>query len=113
MAASGDREPSQLSLHPHRALCSLSHRYGPLMILYFGRVPTLVVSSADTALDALKTHDLKFSNRPVTKMVDKLLNSGRDLAFAPYGEYWRQVKVSFRRLNINLSFVHPCNEMIM
>lgn len=82
----------QLSLHPHRALCSLSHRYGPLMILYFGRVPTLVVSSADTALDALKTHDLKFSNRPVTKMVDKLLNSGRDLAFAPYGEYWRQVK---------------------
>ncbi|KAL0874185.1 hypothetical protein Bca101_023890 [Brassica carinata] len=58
----------QLSLHPHRALCSLSHRYGPLMILYFGRVPTLVVSSADTALDALKTHDLKFSNRPVKSL---------------------------------------------
>ncbi|ESQ56100.1 hypothetical protein EUTSA_v10024976mg [Eutrema salsugineum] len=82
----------QLSLHPHRSFYSLSLRYGPLMLFHFGRVPTLVVSSADAALEVLKTNDIKFSNRPKTKMVDKLLNGGRDLAFAPYGEYWRQVK---------------------
>ncbi|CAN8275190.1 unnamed protein product [Cochlearia groenlandica] len=82
----------QLSLHPHRCFRSLSHRFGPLMLLHFGRTPILVVSSAETAREVMKTNDLKFSNRPQTKMVNKLLNDGRDLAFSQYGEYWRQVK---------------------
>ncbi|XP_009130004.1 cytochrome P450 71A14-like [Brassica rapa] len=81
----------QLSLHPHRSLHSLSLRYGPLMLLHFGCVPVLVVSSADVAHDVMKTHDIKFSNRPRTKTVNKLLN-GREVAFSPYGEYWRQAK---------------------
>ncbi|XP_019086168.1 PREDICTED: putative cytochrome P450 71A28 [Camelina sativa] len=82
----------QLSLHPHRSFRSLSLRYGPLMLLHFGRVPTLVVSSADVAHDVLKTHDLKFANRPKTKAVDIIMNGGRDVAFSSYGEYWRQMK---------------------
>ncbi|KAJ0248612.1 Cytochrome P450 71A14 [Hirschfeldia incana] len=81
----------QLSLHPHRSLHSLSLRYGPLMLLHFGCVPTLVVSSADVAHDVMKTHDLKFSNRPRTRTVNKLIK-GTEIAFAPYGEYWRQMK---------------------
>nr|QWK52217.1 cytochrome P450 71A49 [Isatis tinctoria] len=45
----------QLSLHPHRCLHSLSLRYGPLMLLHFGCVPMLIVSSADVAHDVMKT----------------------------------------------------------
>ncbi|CAH8317029.1 unnamed protein product [Eruca vesicaria subsp. sativa] len=82
----------QLSLHPHRSLRNLSLRYGPLMLLHFGRVPILVVSSADVAHDVMKTHDLKFANRPKTKAVDIIMNGGRDVAFSSYGEYWRQMK---------------------
>ncbi|ESQ56390.1 hypothetical protein EUTSA_v10027074mg [Eutrema salsugineum] len=82
----------QLSIHPHRSLRSLSLRYGPLMLLHFGRTPVLVVSSADVAHDVMKTHDLKCANRPKTKVVDKILDGGRDVAFAPYGEYWGQMK---------------------
>ncbi|KAJ0255361.1 hypothetical protein HA466_0101220 [Hirschfeldia incana] len=82
----------QLSIHPHRSLRSLSLRYGPLMLLHFGRTPVLIVSSADVAHDVMKTHDLKCANRPKTKVVDKILDGGRDVAFAPYGEYWRQMK---------------------
>ncbi|CAF1702095.1 unnamed protein product [Brassica napus] len=82
----------QLGRHPHRSLCSLSHRYGPLMLLHFGRVPVLVVSSADAARDVLKTHDRVFASRPWTKITEKLLYNGRDVASAPYGEYWRQMK---------------------
>ncbi|XP_048637613.1 cytochrome P450 71A14-like [Brassica napus] len=81
----------QLSLHPHRSLHSLSLRSGPLMLLHFGCVPTIVVSSADVAHDVLKTHDLNFSNRPRTRTVEKLFK-GTEIAFAPYGEYWRQMK---------------------
>ncbi|KAG7573138.1 Cytochrome P450 superfamily [Arabidopsis suecica] len=82
----------QLSLNPHRSLHSLSLRYGPLMLLHFGRVPILVVSSGEAAHEVLKTHDLKFANRPRSKAVHGLMNGGRDVVFGPYGEYWRQMK---------------------
>ncbi|XP_010469800.1 PREDICTED: indoleacetaldoxime dehydratase-like [Camelina sativa] len=82
----------QLSLHPHRSLRSLSLGYGPLMLLHFGRVPILVVSSGEAAHEVMKTHDHKFANRPRSKAVHGLMNGGRDVVFAPYGEYWRQMK---------------------
>ncbi|VVB05220.1 unnamed protein product [Arabis nemorensis] len=82
----------QLSLQPHHSLRCLSLRYGPLMLLYFGCTPVFIVSSADIAHDVMKTHDLKCANRPKTKVVDKILSGGRDVAFSPYGEYWRQMK---------------------
>nr|QWK52294.1 cytochrome P450 71A14 [Isatis tinctoria] len=72
-------------LYPHRSFRSLSHRYGPLMLLHFGRVPVLVVSSAEVAHDVMKRHDRIFANRPITKAVDKVMNGGRDLVFASYG----------------------------
>uniref|UniRef100_A0A1J3K0D3 Cytochrome P450 71A20 n=1 Tax=Noccaea caerulescens TaxID=107243 RepID=A0A1J3K0D3_NOCCA len=82
----------QLSLHPHRSIRSLSLRYGPLMLIHFGRVPILVVSSADVAHDVMKIQDLKFANRPKSQVIKKILNGGRNLAFSPYGEYWKQIK---------------------
>lgn len=39
----------QLGTLPHRSFQSLSHKYGPLMMLKLGQTPTLVVSSADVA----------------------------------------------------------------
>ncbi|XP_010431121.1 PREDICTED: cytochrome P450 71A26-like [Camelina sativa] len=82
----------QLGRHTHRSLCSLSHRYGPLMLLHFGRVPVLIVSSAEVARDVLKTHDRVFASRPRSKIFEKLLYDRHDVASAPYGEYWRQMK---------------------
>lgn len=82
----------QLGHHPHRSLCFLSHRYGPLMLLHFGSVPVLVVSSMEAAKEVLKTHDRVFASRPRSKIFQKLLYDGQDVAAAPYGEYWRQMK---------------------
>ncbi|XP_019085534.1 PREDICTED: cytochrome P450 71A26-like [Camelina sativa] len=82
----------QLGRHAHRSLCSLSHCYGPLMLVHFGRIPVLVVSSAEMARDVLKTHDRVFASRPRSKITKKLLYDGCDVALAPYGEYWRQMK---------------------
>ncbi|KAB2614421.1 cytochrome P450 71A3-like [Pyrus ussuriensis x Pyrus communis] len=48
----------QLGLHPHRSLLALSKRHGPLMLLHFGSVPVLVVSSAEAAREIMKTHDI-------------------------------------------------------
>ncbi|OMO81295.1 Cytochrome P450 [Corchorus olitorius] len=78
--------------HPHRSLYSLAQQHGPLMLLHFGRVPVLVVSSAGAAREIMKTHDLTFANRPRVSNAEKLLYDGKDISLAPYGEYWRQMK---------------------
>ncbi|XP_058070553.1 cytochrome P450 71A1-like [Magnolia sinica] len=78
----------------HYSLRSLSEKHGPLMLLHMGNSPTLVVSSAEMAEEILKTHDLVFASRPLPcpYAARQLLYGGTDLAFAPYGEYWRQIR---------------------
>ncbi|CAL5362061.1 unnamed protein product [Camellia sinensis] len=82
----------QLGLFPHCSLRSLAQKYGPLMQLHFGSVPVLVVSSAVAAREIMKTHDLTFSSRPKTSIATRLIYNSKDVAFSPYGEYWRQVR---------------------
>ncbi|KAJ1417611.1 Cytochrome P450 [Sesbania bispinosa] len=74
----------QLGLFPHRTLQSLAQKYGPLMLFHFGKVPVLVVSSADAASKVMKTHDLVFSDRPQRKIFDILLYGSKDVASATY-----------------------------
>ncbi|XP_059441136.1 cytochrome P450 736A117-like [Corylus avellana] len=82
----------QLGLQAHRSLESLAQRHGPLMLLHFGSVPTLVASSAVLKCEIMKTHELIFANRPKSSMFEKLLYNYKDVSTAPYGEYWRQMK---------------------
>ncbi|KAH6772545.1 hypothetical protein C2S51_010949 [Perilla frutescens var. frutescens] len=82
----------QLGSLPHRNLHSLAQKHGPLMLLHFGSVPVLIASSADSAREIMKTHDLIFANRPAFKAFEKLIYGCRDVTTAPYGEYWRQIK---------------------
>ncbi|KAG5007193.1 hypothetical protein AAZX31_09G129700 [Glycine max] len=82
----------QLGTLTHRTLQSLAQTYGPLMLLHFGKMPVLVVSTAEAAREVMKTHDLVFSNRPHRKMFDILLYGSKDVASSPYGNYWRQIR---------------------
>ncbi|CAN1163419.1 5-OH-xanthotoxin synthase [Linum perenne] len=77
---------------PHRYLWKLSQFHGPLMTLKQGRVCILVVSSAKMAREIMKTHDLIFCNKQSVVGQQKLSYNGLDLAFAPYGPYWREMK---------------------
>ncbi|XP_057534640.1 cytochrome P450 736A117-like [Amaranthus tricolor] len=82
----------QLGSHPYRSLKSLSDKYGELMMIQLGSVPTLVVSSARAAREIMVTHDVIFANRPMSKKGQTLLYHYKDVVGAPYGEYWRQMK---------------------
>uniref|UniRef100_A0A0E0LDV4 Cytochrome P450 n=1 Tax=Oryza punctata TaxID=4537 RepID=A0A0E0LDV4_ORYPU len=77
---------------PHRAMRDLARRHGPVMLLRIGEVPTLVVSSRDAAREVMKTHDMAFATRPLSATLRVITCNGRDLVFAPYGDYWRQVR---------------------
>ncbi|KAK9091218.1 hypothetical protein Sjap_024395 [Stephania japonica] len=81
-----------LSDLPHQALHKLSQKYGPIMHIRLGQVPTIVVSSPEAAELFLKAHDLVFASRP-TVQAEKFIGYGfRGLAFSPYGAYWRSMR---------------------
>lgn len=82
----------QLGLTPHHSLHKLSEKYGPLILIHLGSVPTLVASSAEAAREIMKTHDMSFSNRPTLSIPTILFYGCKDIAFASYGENWRQLK---------------------
>ncbi|KAM3732284.1 hypothetical protein ACB098_11G048400 [Castanea mollissima] len=77
---------------PHQALHKLSNCYGPLIHLFLGSVPCVVVSSPEMAKEFLKTHETSFANRPQTAAVDYLTYGSADFSFAPYGPYWKFMK---------------------
>jgi len=82
----------QFGTLPHRALRDLSLKYGDIMMLQLGQMqtPTLVVSSADVAMEITKSHDLAFSDRPQNTAANILFYGCTDFAFELYGENWRQ-----------------------
>uniref|UniRef100_A0A0E0QWV3 Cytochrome P450 n=1 Tax=Oryza rufipogon TaxID=4529 RepID=A0A0E0QWV3_ORYRU len=84
---------------PHRSLRDLSRRYGPVMLLKFGQVPFIIVSSPEAAKDIMKTHDSIFATRPQSEIMKIITKRGQGLVFAPYDDQWRQLrKICIREL---------------
>ncbi|PIA42028.1 hypothetical protein AQUCO_02100102v1 [Aquilegia coerulea] len=82
----------QLGTLPHRSLQSLARKHGPLMLLYLGQTPVLIVSSADAAKEVIKTQDFNFCNRPRISFAERLFCSNKDLAFSSYDERWKEIR---------------------
>lgn len=77
---------------PHRTLYKLSQKYGPIMSISLGSVPTIIVSSPAAAELFLKTHDMVFASRPKSQAADYLSYDTKGMAFTKYGAYWRSVR---------------------
>ncbi|KAK9697381.1 hypothetical protein RND81_08G034300 [Saponaria officinalis] len=77
---------------PHRHLSNLSSTFGPVMHLTLGEVPTVILSSADAAKEAMRTHDSVLCSRPRLMLGEVIFYGCSDIALAPYGEYWRHVR---------------------
>uniref|UniRef100_A0A2N9HUW4 Cytochrome P450 n=1 Tax=Fagus sylvatica TaxID=28930 RepID=A0A2N9HUW4_FAGSY len=70
----------------------MAKKHGPLMHLRLGEVSTIVVSSPEIAREVMKTHDVIFASRPTSLAIKILTYDSTDLVFAPYGNYWRQLR---------------------
>ncbi|KAK5770283.1 hypothetical protein PVK06_046433 [Gossypium arboreum] len=68
---------------PHQTLHHLGKKYGPIMSIKLGYVPTIVVSSPEATELFLKVHDLVFASKPNLQSTEYLTYSGKGLAFAP------------------------------
>ncbi|KAK4568801.1 hypothetical protein RGQ29_004281 [Quercus rubra] len=82
----------QLGNMPHLSLQCLAQKFGPIMYLQLGEVPTVVVSSARLAKEVMKTHDLALASRPQIFSAKHLFYDCTDVAFSPYGAYWRHIR---------------------
>ncbi|XP_071719181.1 premnaspirodiene oxygenase-like [Rutidosis leptorrhynchoides] len=77
---------------PHVVLRNLARKYGPFMHLQLGEVSALVVSSPQLAKEIMVKKDLSFADRPEIQASKMILYNSTDLVFAPYGNYWRQLR---------------------
>ncbi|GFP92939.1 premnaspirodiene oxygenase [Phtheirospermum japonicum] len=78
------------SIPPQHILRDLAKKYGSMMHLRLGEVDNIIVSSSETAIHFMKTHDKNFANRP--SLLAAEANHNRNISFAPYGEYWRHMR---------------------
>ncbi|KAI3931473.1 hypothetical protein MKW92_045049 [Papaver armeniacum] len=82
----------QLGKPPHRFLHKLSQKYGPVMLLQLGSIPTSRNYVYEAAKQVLKTRDSDFCTRPPLASLKRLSYNYVDIVFAPYGEYWKDVR---------------------
>ncbi|KAK7271269.1 hypothetical protein RJT34_27020 [Clitoria ternatea] len=75
---------------PHRTLQAWSKKYGPIMSLRLGQVPTIVVTSPEAAEVFLK--DPVFASRPKLEASKYFSYGYKGMIFAEYGAYWRQMR---------------------
>lgn len=78
--------------HIPRVFRDLAKRYGSFMHLKMGEISQIVISSSDVAEEFLKTHDVNFAYRSGIFASKILTYDNSDIVFAPYGEYWRQMR---------------------
>ncbi|KAG0591956.1 hypothetical protein KC19_1G214100 [Ceratodon purpureus] len=76
---------------PHRALRNLAEKYGGLMFLRLGSVPTIVVSTAAVAEELFQKHDGNFLDRARPMAFDVVTEQGKNVVMAN-GPYWRQLR---------------------
>ncbi|GAU17439.1 hypothetical protein TSUD_233160 [Trifolium subterraneum] len=77
---------------PHRAFQQLAQKYGPIVHLKLGEISSVVISSPKLAKEILKNHDVIFANRPQLQASAIMAYGPSDIAFSPYGDYWRQMR---------------------
>ncbi|EOA25262.1 hypothetical protein CARUB_v10018577mg [Capsella rubella] len=82
----------QLGELPHQSLWNLSKKYGPVMLLKLGNVPAVILSSTETAKQALRDHDIHCCSRPSLVGGRQLSYNHRDISFSPYNDYWKELR---------------------
>ncbi|KAK9668240.1 hypothetical protein RND81_13G043900 [Saponaria officinalis] len=77
---------------PHSSLAELARIHGPLMLLQLGRVPTVVISSAVMAKEALQKNDIAFSSRYIIDSIRAVNHHENSVAWLPVESQWRNLR---------------------
>ncbi|KAM0007366.1 putative isoflavone 2'-hydroxylase [Helianthus debilis subsp. tardiflorus] len=90
----------------YRTLAKISAKYGPVLLLRFGFLRVLLISSPSAAEECFTTNDIIFANRPRLLFGKIIGNNYTSFGWASYGEHWRNLRriasleiLSTRRIN--------------
>ncbi|KAI3874160.1 hypothetical protein MKX03_014201 [Papaver bracteatum] len=73
----------------HKRLVQLQKKYGPIFMLRMGAVDTLIIASADAAMELFKSHDQDFVNRHPIQALRPSNDGYESTPWSPYGPIWR------------------------
>ncbi|CAI7793105.1 unnamed protein product [Closterium sp. NIES-53] len=77
---------------PFRSLAKLADRYGPILTIWFGSTPSVVISSPELAREVLKTNDKLCSSRPMIRTLEIFSLGGKNIVFSQPNDRWRKLR---------------------
>nr|UVW45066.1 (+)-limonene 3-hydroxylase [Agastache rugosa] len=77
---------------PQHALWRVAEKYGPVAHVQLGEVFTVVLSSAETAKEALQTLDPACADRFDSISSKIMWYDNKDIIFSPFNEHWRHMR---------------------
>ncbi|XP_058222940.1 geranylhydroquinone 3''-hydroxylase CYP76B74-like [Rhododendron vialii] len=86
-----------LGTNLHQQFAELAHQYGPIYQLWFGNKPCVVLNSPSLAKEVVHDLDTVFADQDPPIAALAATYGGFDIAFAPYGSYWRTMRKVFVR----------------
>ncbi|KAI8537503.1 hypothetical protein RHMOL_Rhmol09G0028500 [Rhododendron molle] len=81
----------------HQQFTELAQQYGPIYKLWFGEKLCVVLNSPSLAKEVVRDQDTVFSDRDSPIAALAATYGGFDIAWAPYGSYWRNMRKVFVR----------------
>ncbi|KAL4384749.1 hypothetical protein GQ457_15G015670 [Hibiscus cannabinus] len=75
-----------------QTLAAMADKYGPIFRLRLGVFPALIISNHEAAKECFTTNDRVLASRPRSNAGIYLGYDHAGFGFAPYGEYWRQIR---------------------
>ncbi|KAF7120429.1 hypothetical protein RHSIM_Rhsim13G0123300 [Rhododendron simsii] len=81
----------------HQLFTELAQQYGPIYKLWFGEKLCVVLNSPSLAKEVVRDQDTVFSDRDSPIAALAATYGGFDIAWAPYGSYWRNMRKVFVR----------------
>ncbi|XP_002990813.2 cytochrome P450 CYP736A12 [Selaginella moellendorffii] len=80
-----------ITKQPHRSLQALSKKYGPIMFLKLGMIPSIIVSSPEMAKEALMNNGLAFASRPYL-LISEIIGYDFQSIGIHYSEHSRRLR---------------------
>ncbi|KAJ9706783.1 hypothetical protein PVL29_001986 [Vitis rotundifolia] len=92
----------------HHSFAELADIYGPIFKLWLGNRLCIVLSSPSLAKEVARDQDIIFANRdpPVAALITSY--GGLDIAWSPYGSYWRNLRKLFVREMLSNNILDRC-----
>jgi cytochrome P450 len=65
-----------------------SKKYGPVFTIWIGRIPTLIISDPQVAVDLMEKRSAKYSSRPRMVVMGEVYNGNSSILTQPYSKDW-------------------------